>query len=222
MVQTAVAKSLFDTAGGELVLRVRGTARDGQVVRLRSAKCTIGSRPDCTLRICAPGVGPLHCLIFRGKRHTLVRRWGPDTRLNGRTFADAPLAAGDQLSVGTVDFEVLEVPGASSIDWEVERTETRRELDTRTAEIEALRAKVEALQAELETGHIALANERQQWEAQRGSLTAEQAAHIEQLDARAAELDVRQAELDARQTNLDAQQVDIYARQAEFDAQTRN
>ncbi len=37
----------------------------------------------------------------------VVRSWHPDTRLNGRPFADARLAAGDRLRVGPIEFEVL-------------------------------------------------------------------------------------------------------------------
>ncbi|MBN2022164.1 MAG: hypothetical protein JW809_05175 [Pirellulales bacterium] len=102
-----------DAPVGPLVLRIRGTSRDGQLVRIRSRKCTIGSAPDCTLRLDAYGVGPLHCLILRGRRTTLVRRWGPDTLLNGSTFADAELRPGDRLRVGPVELEVLQTTGVT-------------------------------------------------------------------------------------------------------------
>lgn len=106
MVSTA-NPSLQDVAHSELVLRICGSPRHGQVIRLGTAKCTVGSGPNCTLRLLAKGVQPLHCLIVRGAAATVVRCWGPDTRLNGRQFHDAPLSPGDRLSVGPIDFEVL-------------------------------------------------------------------------------------------------------------------
>lgn len=106
MVSTANS-SLQDVTQSELVLRICGSSRHGQVIRLGTPKCTVGSGPNCTLRLLAKGVQPLHCLIVRGAAATVVRCWGPDTRLNGRQFYDAPLSPGDRLSVGPIDFEVL-------------------------------------------------------------------------------------------------------------------
>ncbi|MHC4176844.1 MAG: FHA domain-containing protein, partial [Planctomycetota bacterium] len=105
---TATPPPVAETAGEHLVLRVCGTTRDGQVVQLKSAKCTIGSGPRCTLRLRARGVQPVHCLIVRGSAGTVVRRWSADTRLNGRAFTDAELVDGDRLSVGAIELEVLE------------------------------------------------------------------------------------------------------------------
>ena len=93
---------------GDLTLRIAGTERNGQVVRLAAAKCAVGSAPNCTLRLRAIGVRPLHCLILRGEGGTTVRRWSPDTRLNGRTFTDALLQPGDRLGIGPIEFEVLD------------------------------------------------------------------------------------------------------------------
>ena len=97
-----------DTQGPVLVLRCCGPSRVGQIVRLKSDKCTIGSNPGCTLRLRARGVKPLHCLILRGRAETVIRRWAPDTRLNGQPFSDAPLLVGDRLSIGPIEFEVLD------------------------------------------------------------------------------------------------------------------
>ena len=77
-------------------------------MRLRSTKCTIGAGEHCTLRIQARGVQPLHCVLIRKAARTIVRRWAKDTRLNGASFTDAHLRAGDRLSIGPIEFEVLE------------------------------------------------------------------------------------------------------------------
>ena len=109
MVNSTFLSAFRDTTPGQLVLRVCGSTRDGQVVRLRSPKCTVGSGPRCTLRLAAGGVAPLHCLILRGPAGAVVRCWSPDTRLNGQAFTDAELVSGDRLSIGSIDLEVLDM-----------------------------------------------------------------------------------------------------------------
>ncbi|MBM4088191.1 MAG: hypothetical protein FJ276_01990 [Planctomycetes bacterium] len=99
---------MLGKAQGLLTLRVRGTEHHGRVLRIRSAKCTIGSDPRCTLRLRAQGVEPCHCLILRGADGTFVRRWSPRTSLNGRGFGESRLRPGDRLVVGPVELEVLE------------------------------------------------------------------------------------------------------------------
>lgn len=110
MTQLSKPSANIDAAAGDLVLRIRGTNRDGQTVGLRSSKCTVGSSPTCTLRIVARGVRPVHCLILRGKSATVVRRWCSDVRLNGRGFVDERLTPGDVLTIGPVGLEILECP----------------------------------------------------------------------------------------------------------------
>lgn len=91
----------------ELRLRVIGTEHDGRILRIQSAKCTIGSAQGCTLRLKAPGVAGVHCLVLRGPGGLAVRTWSKQTRLNGRAFVDAMLSPGDRLTVGPLEFEVL-------------------------------------------------------------------------------------------------------------------
>jgi hypothetical protein len=100
---------------GELALRIRGGDYHGRVVRIRATQCTIGSAPDCTLRLTTPGVRPLHCIVLRGDAGATVRRWSPDTQLNGRAFSDALLVAGDRLEVGPIELEVLDEADRSPI-----------------------------------------------------------------------------------------------------------
>ena len=96
------------TAKGDLTLQICGTSRAGQIVRLKSHKCSIGSGEHCTLRVRGRSVKPLHCVIFRGQADTFVRCWAHDTRLNGQSFSDARLSPGDRIGVGSVEFEVLD------------------------------------------------------------------------------------------------------------------
>jgi hypothetical protein len=96
-----------------LALRVRGGPRDGQLVKLSAAKCTIGASPGCTLRLRGRDVRPVHCLIVRGSANTVVRRWSADTLVNGESFDDRPLTLGDRLRCGPVEFEVVRESGES-------------------------------------------------------------------------------------------------------------
>lgn len=96
-----------------LRLRFRGGQHDGQVVRINSNKCTIGSAPNATLRLACPGVHPIHCLIMNGSGGTAIRSMSPDTLLNGETFDDAQLQAGDVLSAGPLQLEVVPQESAS-------------------------------------------------------------------------------------------------------------
>ena len=95
------------TSNENLSLRICGTSRAGQIIQLKSGKCSIGSGERCTLRVRARSVKPLHCVIFRGNEKTFVRSWSPDTRLNGQSFSDAQLSPGDRIGVGPIEFEVL-------------------------------------------------------------------------------------------------------------------
>jgi hypothetical protein len=101
-------RSLLGVPPQDLILRVRGGQHGGYVVRLSDLKCTIGSHERCTLRLRAAGVKPWHCLVFRGSQATFVRRIDENTRLNGRTFDVAALSAGDRLTVGPVELEVID------------------------------------------------------------------------------------------------------------------
>ncbi|MEX0867993.1 MAG: hypothetical protein WD030_11600 [Pirellulales bacterium] len=148
--------SLLRNPGGELSLRIRGTGRDGQVIRLTAAKSTIGKADYCTLQLRNSALADLHCLILRGERQTVVRRWSEDTRLNGRGFDDAPLTVGDCLSIGPLDFEVLPSPavvGEPAAPWqsrdpqaaERERRIRRRRRRRTRALLETMRADQEQL-----------------------------------------------------------------------------
>src|SRR5688500_4214631 len=92
----------------ELTLCVCGTPQNGRLVRLRGANCTVGSDNQCTLRLRAAGVSPLHCLILRGNDRTIVRSLSGVTRINGQDISEANLELGDRLMIGTIEFEVVD------------------------------------------------------------------------------------------------------------------
>jgi len=154
--QEVATSSVLDTTAGELVLRLHGSSHHGQTVRLRSAKCTVGSDTSCTLKLAGPGIAPVHCLILRGPAGAIVRRWSADTRLNGRSFHESLLAAGDRLSIGPVELEVLatDAPNdrrpsneqAASAAPRIERQALQQERD----QIQRERQEVEKQRAELD------------------------------------------------------------------------
>jgi hypothetical protein len=76
-------------------------------VRIRSAKCTIGSAAGCTLRLHSPHVPRLACWIVRGKDKLAVRRFEGCPTLNGARFDLAELRPGDRLLVGNIELELL-------------------------------------------------------------------------------------------------------------------
>jgi hypothetical protein len=100
-------------AATPLTLRVRGGVRDGQLIKLAAAKCTIGASRGCTLRLHGKDIRPVHCLIVRGKAQTVIRRWSAETLLNGESFEDKQLVLGDLLRCGPIEFEVVPESGES-------------------------------------------------------------------------------------------------------------
>lgn len=113
MVQNNVAprskrdSRLLGKSTSALVLKIEGTERDGQIIRVHAPKCLVGSSADCQLRLIAADVQPKHCVIYRGASGMIVKSWTRDTRVNGDTISEAWLRVGDRLSLGSLSFEVL-------------------------------------------------------------------------------------------------------------------
>ncbi len=103
----ASAQTAADATLGKLTLRVQAPAGTTQTVVLTSACCRIGSGDGCTLRLRAPGIRDVHCVIFRGPRRTVVRGLAKETWLNGAVFFESPLNVGDRLGLGRLEIEVL-------------------------------------------------------------------------------------------------------------------
>jgi hypothetical protein len=223
------------TATGNLVLRVRGSSRDGQIVRLASPKCTIGSGEQCTLRLRARSVGRTHCLILRGPNGTMARRWAPDTRLNGAPFTDALLTAGDRLSVGGIDLEILatgEPPHRPKVettarmrdrdaDLDTQRRQLdddRRELDCQRQRLQAEQQSFDARQAQWQADRQSFHAQQAQWQAERAAAEQDLRPDSEQPVAQAAEVTARAAELDGRETELNKRVAELSSRSADLDA----
>ncbi len=222
----------LQTPLGELVLRVRGPGREGQVIRLRSVKCSIGSGSRCTLRLDARGVRAVHCVLFRGAERTIARRWAPDTRLNGNAFIDAELRPGDRLSIGPIELDVLET-GAGALgrdtlglshaaperntlkraDEEARLREYRRTLDCREEAIRQQLATREAEQENLQRAQAELIAERERFQKEQAEWRSRQDAAERARSEQEEELHRRRSELQRRAT--EAQQAQEDARSAQ-------
>lgn len=89
-------------------LRLHGGTEHEQSIPIPLGKHSIGSGPRCSLRLQFPGVVPMQCLIAYDGESLRVRRWAENTYLNGEAFEDAELTAGDVLTLGPVDLEVVQ------------------------------------------------------------------------------------------------------------------
>jgi hypothetical protein len=92
---------------GELVLKIHGGTWHGRIVRLAALRCTLGSGPQCSLRLRLPGLAPLVCEIDRTAEPALIRCWAPGVLLNGQPCQQALLNIGDRLNLAGMDFEIL-------------------------------------------------------------------------------------------------------------------
>ena len=168
---------LLGASAAELKFRIQGGEHDGRILRITGPKCTIGSARGCTLRLRGYGIEPLHCLILAGRNGTVIRRNSPRTYLNGGTFQDAELKAGDILRVGPVELAVVACPKAVSssqssstirqqpVQEPAELADLKREQQRLTSELatmgEELRAAREQLkQARQDNGEPSAENTR--------------------------------------------------------------
>ncbi len=87
------------STSGQLSLVVHGEGKQ-TTVRITQAKCSLGSSPNCTIRLRDEQVQPLHCIILRGPDRTVVHNLAENTRLNGQKFRDAEFNADDCLQIG--------------------------------------------------------------------------------------------------------------------------
>lgn len=137
----------------------------------------------------------MHCLVLRGAAGTVIRRLAADTRLNGRAFRDARLVPGDCLSVGPIEFEVLDAdplpdrrPASRSRQREPQRDLDRRaeSLDRRLQELDALAGRLSHREHSLEQRQEALDEQQRTFRQQQEAL-AEQAEALRRQQEAASE-----------------------------------
>ena len=170
-------------------LRFRGGQHDGQVVRINSGKCTIGSADHATLRLACAGVHPIHCVILAGSEATAIRSLSPDTLLNGNAFENEPLRPGDILTVGPLQLEVLETGAAEPQTHATPPALGTERLQKLTAELETARQQLAAEQSKNQ--HITQ---------QLDDLTSQ----LETETARVARLEAGQSDVESQEATLAA------------------
>lgn len=77
-------------------------------LQMPGGKSTLGSGAGCTIPIRYEGVSPLHCVLFSTPTGWRIRRWSAETKLNGESFTETSIDAGDHLQVGPVEIEFLD------------------------------------------------------------------------------------------------------------------
>lgn len=105
--RSALDANVDTSAATEFIFRVKAPGASARLVRIKTPKCAIGSRPDCTLRLKGQGVAPVNCLLTRSATGALVRRIAGDVRVNGLDVFEATLHYGEELSIGRFTFELL-------------------------------------------------------------------------------------------------------------------
>lgn len=73
---------------------------------LATGRYVVGSDAACDLVVEAPDIHPRHCLIIVGRSRAVIRTYAESLLLNGEPIDESPLAAGDRVSIGSVEFEV--------------------------------------------------------------------------------------------------------------------
>ncbi|MDA7977823.1 MAG: FHA domain-containing protein [Pirellulales bacterium] len=71
-----------------------------QTLQLKGSRISIGSDPDCNLRLLDATVARMHALIIFGQSRTIIRSLEEGFSLNGTPLTEAELQPGDLLSVG--------------------------------------------------------------------------------------------------------------------------
>jgi hypothetical protein len=201
--------SLLGSSPGDLVLRLSNGPHAGRIVRLSSAKCSIGSAADCTLRLRGAGLDPVHCVILRGSRQTVVRRWSDDTRLNDRRFDDMPLQHGDRLTLGSLEMQVMSVSGEVR-----DLAQSARRVDL---ELSAATSRLERL-----TERLDLANRqgRRRLRAVMARLRKYQ-LRLNEVESRRSRLVQEQEDLNAERARLRSAQDDVERRRGELEQEVR-
>jgi pSer/pThr/pTyr-binding forkhead associated (FHA) protein len=120
----------------EAELHVIGGKHSGQVIRLNRRKFLIGRETDCQLRPNSELVSRHHCVFGIDEYSVRLRDLGSTngTTVNGEQIVkEVTLIAGDNVTVGNLDFEfrILNPASASGDETVVSNTETVMEIPSR-------------------------------------------------------------------------------------------
>ncbi|MBS0208667.1 MAG: hypothetical protein JSS27_06895 [Planctomycetes bacterium] len=235
--------SMLGAPPAPLALRVMNGSQRGKTVQLSAAKCTVGSGPECTLRLRGAGLERLQCVILRGEQRTVIRNWQGSTRLNQRPLGDGLLQLGDRIGLGAVELEVVTSDAHEAFHPESARRQvaqlaevvqtTRRQARGRMRRLLDRMRKLKHRQADWDARRQQIAQEMAALQAERAALADQKAelalhrvdldAHRRQLQQDAAQLTERTTaqaqQLTVRETELDARHQQLVARHTQLDAE---
>ena len=77
---------------------------------LAPGETTIGSAAECSLRLEAPGVADVHCVIHSSQGHSELQAHDRRTWLNGYLTTGSRLQHGDLIDIGPIQFCVQRIP----------------------------------------------------------------------------------------------------------------
>ncbi|MCA9271240.1 MAG: hypothetical protein KDA41_22310, partial [Planctomycetales bacterium] len=197
------AETARGAARRELTLRMQSGDGPQRVLRLPHDKFSIGADASCAVRLDSSAFHPVHCFILRGKAGVVVRRWAPDTRLNGRVFQDALLAQGDRLSVGPVDFDVLDIAEATP------ETDPSHALGEMAGEVRRLSDALAQKQSEFDAAHAAWDEQRCDLADELARLADENSAAQQRLADALSELERRDAEWESQARQYEQARADL-------------
>jgi hypothetical protein len=90
-----------------IILRPVREAKGLRAVSLPTGRHEIGSDPQCGIRLVAPGIELKHCEIIVRRDSVNVRAFSRFTWINDGVVKEGSLRAGDRLSLGPVEFEIV-------------------------------------------------------------------------------------------------------------------
>lgn len=96
---TAIADSTIE-------FRVSRPGSPRRRLKLVGSRYTIGSGPECSVRLDDPSVRPLHAVLERENGRVLLRAYGAPILLNGRAVAEGELVVDNHFQIGPYDFEL--------------------------------------------------------------------------------------------------------------------
>ena len=203
----APASELLGIPQNDLRLRVHVPKQQPRVLQVRAAKCTVGSAPECTLRISGPQIQPVQCLLLRGARGNFVR-WVTTENNLGHVFRDAVLRHGDRLRIGSIKLEVLGRPTTRRSTSTTPSAEGEAVTPAATMSgVEAIETRMQRLEkqfGQLQTQSLQLEcdNLKETIESLNGQLNSEREGHLRDRELLISERQRLSAELDSQTQKL--------------------
>jgi len=96
-----------ESAESAIEFRVLREGLPRRRIRLVGTRYTLGSGPDCSVRLEDPQLLPLHATILREGVQVTVKAFGRAITVNGQARTESPLRPGDWFVLGSYRFEYL-------------------------------------------------------------------------------------------------------------------